>query len=192
MAWSTGAGSVTVTVTPNVSAPTFLLGATSTRCNAAQTVTYTATAANSTGITYSLDAASIAGGNTIDPQQEQSHTRQHGWDHQQLPPAAAGCAGPTTATHTVTTNPSVGTPVFTLGATSTRCQANGNVSYTATATNSTGITYSLDAASIAGGNSINACDWSARLFSDLEWHYCHYCLREPVVMGLKLQLIQLR
>ena len=66
LAWSAGAGSVTVTVTPDVSTPTFLLGANSTRCDVAGTVTYTATAANSTGITYSLDAASIAAGNTID------------------------------------------------------------------------------------------------------------------------------
>ena len=176
MAWSTGAGSVTVTVTPNVSAPTFLLGATSTRCNAAQTVTYTATAANSTGITYSLDAASIAGGNTIDPSTG-AVTYTAAWlGSSTITANAAGCAGPTTATHTVTINPSVGTPVFTLGATSTRCQANANVSYTATATNSTGITYSLDAASIAGGNSINAVTGLARLFSDLEWHYCDYCL----------------
>ena len=67
-----------------------------------------------------------------------------------------GCNGPTTSTHTVTTTPTVGTPVFTLGATSTRCQGAGTVTYTATATNNTGITYTLDAASITGGNTINA------------------------------------
>lgn len=37
----------------------------------------------------------------------------------------------------------VGTPVFDLGATSSRCQDTGKVIYNATATNNTGITYSL-------------------------------------------------
>ncbi|MCP3907092.1 MAG: hypothetical protein GY712_03655, partial [Oceanicoccus sp.] len=50
----------------------------------------------------------------------------------------------------------IGTPVFTLGATSTRCQGAGSVTYDATSTNSTGMTYSLDAASITGGNTINS------------------------------------
>ena len=39
--------------------------------------------------------------------------------------SAAGCNGPKTATHTVTVTATVGTPVFSLGATSTRCQAAG-------------------------------------------------------------------
>ncbi|HEY3388790.1 MAG TPA: T9SS type A sorting domain-containing protein, partial [Prolixibacteraceae bacterium] len=67
-----------------------------------------------------------------------------------------GCNGPKTATHTVTVTPTVGTPVFTLGTTSARCRGAGSVTYTATATNTTGITYSLDAASTTGGNSIDA------------------------------------
>jgi hypothetical protein len=58
------------------------------------------------------------------------------------------------ASTTVVVTPSVVTPVFSMGATSTRCQGEGSVTYTATATNSTGITYTLDAASITGGNSI--------------------------------------
>ena len=57
--------------------------------------------------------------------------------------SAAGCNGPTTATHTVTITPTVGTPVFTAGATSTICQAPGTITYTANATNTTGITYSF-------------------------------------------------
>ena len=57
---------------------------------------------------------------------------------------------------TVTTNGTLGTPVFTLGATSTRCQGAGTVTYTATASNSSGITYSLDATTAAfPGNSFN-------------------------------------
>ena len=66
LAWSNGAGNITVTVTPDVSIPVFLLGASSTRCEGAGAVIYTAAASNTTGISYSLDAASIAGGVTID------------------------------------------------------------------------------------------------------------------------------
>ena len=146
----------TVTITPTVGTPVFTLGATSTRCQGAGTVTYTATATNTTGITYTLDAASITGGNSI-LAGTGALTYAAGWSGTSIITAsAAGCNGPKTAIHTVTITPTVGTPVFTLGATSTRCQGAGTVTYTATATNTTGITYTLDAASITGGNSIVA------------------------------------
>lgn len=58
---------------------------------------------------------------------------------------------------TLTVNASVGTPVFTLGATSTRCGGGaGTVTYTATASNNTSLTYSLDATSLGAGNTINS------------------------------------
>jgi hypothetical protein len=146
----------TVTITPTVGLPVFTLGATSTRCQGAGTVTYTATATNNTGITYSLDAASVTGGNTIDASTG-SVTYAAAWNGTSLVTAsAAGCNGPRTSNHTITITATVGTPVFTLGATSTRCQGSGSVAYTATATTTTGITYSLNAASITGGNSINS------------------------------------
>jgi PKD-like domain/Secretion system C-terminal sorting domain len=51
----------------------------------------------------------------------------------------------------------VGAPVFTFGAAAPeRCKAAGTETYTATATNAVSITYSIDAASISGGNSINS------------------------------------
>ena len=145
-----------VTITPTVGTPVFVLGATSTRCQGAGTVTYTANATNTTGITYSLDAASVAGGNSI-VAGTGAVTYVAGWSGTSIITAsAAGCNGPAIATHTVTITPTVGTPVFVLGATSTRCQGAGTLTYTANATNTTGITYSLDAASVAGGNSIVA------------------------------------
>ena len=155
----------TVTITPNVGTPSFTLGSTSIRCQGATTITYTASATNNTGITYVLDAASITGGNTINPANG-AVTYAAGWVGTSVITATAtGCNGPRTASHTVTINPSVVTPVFTLGATSIRCQGSGPVSYIATATNTTGITYSLDGASQAGGNSINSGNgtvtWSA-------------------------------
>ena len=146
----------TVTVTATVGTPIFILGATSIRCQGAATVAYTANASNNTGITYSLDAVSIAGGNTINSATG-AVTYAAGWSGTSLITAnATGCNGPATSTHTATITPAVGTPVFALGATSTRCQGTGLTTYTATATNSTGITYSLNVASLAGGNAINS------------------------------------
>lgn len=146
----------TVTINGTVATPSFTGGSTSTRCQGAGAVTYTATANNASGITYSLDAASITGGNTINNTTGEV-TYVAGWSGTTTVTAsAAGCGGPKTASHTVTVTATVGTPVFTLGATSTRCQGAGTVTYTANATNNTGRTYSLDAASISGGNSINS------------------------------------
>ncbi|PKP22620.1 MAG: hypothetical protein CVU05_03035, partial [Bacteroidetes bacterium HGW-Bacteroidetes-21] len=151
----TGASdSFAVTVTPTVGTPVFTLGATSTRCQGAGSVTYGATATNTTGITYTLDATSTAAGNSINASTG-AVTYTAGWSGTStITASAAGCNGPRTATHTVTITPTVGTPVFTLGATSTRCQGAGTVTYGATATNTTGITYTLDATSIAGSVTI--------------------------------------
>lgn len=141
---------------PAIGTPVFTLGASSTRCQGAATTTYSATSANSTGISYSLDAVSIAAGNTINTATG-AVTFVAGWHSPStITATAAGCGGPKTATHTVTITPTVGTPVFAMGAASTRCQGGNSVTYTASATNNSGITYSLDAASISGGNTINA------------------------------------
>ncbi len=154
--WSNGAGSIVVTVTPDVSVPVFVPGASSSRCDATETITYTANAANSTGITYSLDAASIAGGNSIDVNTG-AVSYVAGWIGTSIITASAtGCSGPVTSTHTVTTLGNVGSPVFVSGAASTRCQGVGTVTYPANASNATGLNYTLDVASIAGGNTINA------------------------------------
>jgi len=61
-------------------------------------------------------------------------------------PLIGGC-GTVSATGTITVTPTVGTPVFSLGSTSSRCVAGAKVTYTAIATNSTAVTYSLDATS---------------------------------------------
>ncbi|MES2773048.1 MAG: Ig-like domain-containing protein, partial [Bacteroidota bacterium] len=138
-----------------VGTPVFNLGATSTRCQGAGTVTYTATASNTTNITYSLNASSISAGNTINTSTG-AVTYVAGYTGTAIITATAtGCGGQKTATHTVTMTPFVATPVFALGATSNRCIGAGSVTYTATAANSTGISYSLDATSLGSGNSIN-------------------------------------
>lgn len=145
----------TVNITPTVSAPVFAAGSNSVRCQGAGVVNYTATAANSTAISYSLDASSLAGGNTISSVTGDV-TFAAGWSGTSTVTAsAAGCNGPVVATHTVTITPTAGTPVFALGAFSVKCQGATTVTYTATATNTTGITYSLDGTSTAAGNTID-------------------------------------
>ncbi|WP_299136933.1 choice-of-anchor L domain-containing protein, partial [uncultured Tenacibaculum sp.] len=62
----------------------------------------------------------------------------------------ASCSSELTDKSTVTVTPTVTIAAFSPG-TSTRCQGAGSVTTTTTGTNSTGITYSLDAASLTGG-----------------------------------------
>jgi len=95
---ATGTITVTPTVIINAYTPT-----TSTRCRGAGSVAYTTTATNSTGITYTLDAISLAGGNTIDANMG-IVTYVFGWSGTSIITAsAAGCNGPSTSTHTATT-----------------------------------------------------------------------------------------
>lgn len=141
---------------PAIGAPVFALGTTSTRCQGTGDAAYTATSANSTGISYSLDADSKAAGNKINSTTGVV-TFIAGWQGTStIAATASGCSGPKTASHTVTTTPSVTVPVFAVGASSERCKKAGTETYTATANNTTGITYSLDAASLSAGNTINA------------------------------------
>ncbi len=144
----------TVTTTPTVSITAFS-PATSTRCQGTANVTYNTTASNSTGLAYSLDALSIAGGNTINAATG-IVTYAANWNGTTTITAiASGCNGPATTTHVVTTTPLVAITPFSP-TTSTRCQGAGMIAYTTNATNATGITYTLDALSLAGGNTINA------------------------------------
>lgn len=138
-----------------IGAPAFAAGAGSTRCQGADTVVYAATSSNTTGIVYSLDADSLAAGNAINAANG-AVTYAATWSGASLITAtAAGCGGPKTATHAVTTTPTVATPVFTSGATSLRCKEAGSVTYSASASYSTGIVYGLDTNSLAAGNAID-------------------------------------
>ncbi|MEI6569155.1 MAG: hypothetical protein WCR20_20915, partial [Verrucomicrobiota bacterium] len=147
---------VTITVTPTVTINAFS-PATHTRCQGAGMVTNTTTANNATGITYTLDAATAAfTGNSINATTG-AVTYAAGWSGKTtITATASGCnASPTTA-FVETTTPTVTIAAFTP-ATSSRCQGVGIVTTTTTATNnSAAIVYSLDAASLAGGNTINS------------------------------------
>lgn len=157
LVWSAGAGQVTVTVDPGAGIPVFAIGNTSTRCQGGGTTVYTATASNSTGMSYSIDAITAAfPGNSINAATG-ALTYAAGWSGTTVVTATAtGCSGIRTSTHAVTTVSTVGNPVFAMGSSSTRCMGAAIISYTATATTSTGLTYSLDANSAAGGNTINS------------------------------------
>jgi len=104
------------TTTSAVSTPVFTLGNTSSRCQSAGTVSYDATASNTSGaITYTLDAASLAGGNAINSSTGLV-TYSATWSGTSTVTASApGCNGPTTATHTITTT---STPVISVTPTS--------------------------------------------------------------------------
>ncbi len=81
--------------------------------------------------------------------------------------ATNGCGGgPVSPDYTITVLPPLGIPVFTLGTSSERCQGAGMVTYTASADNTTGMTYSLDAVSLAGGNTIEMTTGSVTFTSD--------------------------
>ena len=145
-----------VTVTATVGTPTFAMGSSSTRCQGAGTTVYTANATSSTAITYSLVTTPSDPTTTI-VSSTGSVTFSAGFSGTAtITASAAGCNGPKMASHVVTVTATVGTPVFTLGSTSTRCQSAGNVGYSATATTNTGIIYTLDATTTAAGNSIIA------------------------------------
>ena len=74
--------------------------------------------------------------------------------------SAAGCNGPATTTHVVTVNPSTGPTIFTAGAT-TICQDAPDGTYTATAANSTLITYTVMPVTAGSINTITGLmNWS--------------------------------
>ena len=146
-----------VTVNPTIGSTSFTAGAI-TECQDAADETYTATAANSTSITYSV---SPAGAGTIN-----SSTGLMNWSASfsgtaTITANATGLCGTSSATRTVTVNPSTGTTSFTAGAT-TLCQNAADETYTAISANSTAITYSV---SPAGAGTINSStgvmNWSA-------------------------------
>jgi len=101
---STICSSIKVTVNDNVATPSFTLGTASTICSGSAPVTYTATAAANTGITYSLDAASITGGNSIDALTGQVTYNPLWTGTTTITASASGCNGPLTSDHVVTVN----------------------------------------------------------------------------------------
>jgi hypothetical protein len=102
------------------------------------------TAANSTGVVYSIQS----GGATINPSTGVVSNVTGSFTVRAT--ASGACGNSTTADFVVSVTPNVGTPSFTAGA-AALCEGTSST-YTATATNSTGITYSI----LSGGATINA------------------------------------
>ncbi len=123
-----------VTVTPNVGTPSFSAGATSLCVGG--TDTYTASASNSSSIVYSIlngTGASINSSTGVVSAVTGNFTV--------VATASGTCGSNTTVNRAVTVTQNVATPVFTAGATSL-C-AGGTSTYTATASNSSSIVYSI-------------------------------------------------
>ena len=77
-----------------------------------------------------------------------------------------GCESTDRLAVEVILNGDVEAPIFSLGATSTRCLVAGNVTYSAIAVNSSSITYSLDVTSVAEGNIIDAASGEVTFVED--------------------------
>jgi hypothetical protein len=119
--------------------------------NETTTTTYLSTATSGV-LTYSVTPAGVG---TMDPATGVLTWASGFSGTATIVATVTGCDGTRTAQHQVIVNPSAGTPVFAKGPYSNRVPANETLAYTATSANSTGLTYSLDAASLAGGNTIN-------------------------------------
>ena len=120
---SSGCESAPTTVNVKVPAsPSFSLGSSSTRCQAAGDVLYTATGAAS--ITYSLDATSLGAGNFINSSTGLVTYVAGYYGISTVAATATGCSGTIAATHTVTTNQNL-TAGSIFGSTSVCQGANG-------------------------------------------------------------------
>jgi len=92
-----------ISVTPDVTIDPFS-PAESERCQGAEILIYTTSATNSTGITYNMDATSLAAGNTINESTGEVTFVDIWYGITTITATAAGCNGPATTTHVVTVN----------------------------------------------------------------------------------------
>jgi len=96
-----------VTEIPEVGTPVFDAGPYSFRCQSEEYVNYHATAPAADGMVYSLDTASLQGGNNIDASTGIVHFASAWTGASVITATAFGCKGPKTANHVVTVNPTV-------------------------------------------------------------------------------------
>lgn len=129
------------TCSPVISNPVFNLGANSSRCQGAGTVSYTASA-NNASISYSLDPASLSAGNTINASTGTVNYMASWSGTSTITAVATGCGGTKTSTHTVSHSAVPGTPVFS-SAMLERCIGAAVVRYTAMAPGALSYNYSI-------------------------------------------------
>lgn len=146
---------------------TFTMGASSARCQAAGSVTYTATnGGGTTGIVYSISNTGTGTQPTINSATGQV-TYAVDWSGTSVITATPQCSNPTPVMHTVTTSALPGVPVFSSPG-NERCSGAGTVTYTATSANAESITYSISNAGTGTQPTINpatgqvtyAANWS--------------------------------
>jgi hypothetical protein len=130
-----------------VESPVFADGEFSSRCQQEDVYIYEATASNATSLTYSLDPASITGGNLINSSTGEV-TWNAGWTGISIITVYADGCKPKSATHTVTVHP---TPQATITITDPIVCFNGLATVTITATGGTGIlNYTFDGVTQSG------------------------------------------
>jgi hypothetical protein len=127
-----------VTINPSTGTTSFIAGST-VICQDATDENYTATSANSVSMTYSVLPASAGIINAV--------TGLMNWSpvfsgSATITATAVGLCGTTSADRIVTVNPSTGATTFTAGPTVV-CQDDVDATYSATATNSTSIVYTV-------------------------------------------------
>ncbi|MGI6137491.1 MAG: Ig-like domain-containing protein [Candidatus Hydrogenedentales bacterium] len=148
-------GKIVISCSCDIDDVIFAAGTSSVRCSGAGQVFYTATATGADAIEYALDADSLTAGNSINAATGEV-TYVGAWSGTtEITATASSSKCMKSAVHTVTVTPTVSAPVFNLGASSQRCRGTETIVYGATAEDSTGMSYSLDAASLAAGNTID-------------------------------------
>ena len=123
-----------ITEKSTVGSPIFDIGSTSSHCMGIGSVTYHATASNSTAIIYSLDPISVAAENSIDINTGTVSYSSSWFGTSVITASAEGCNGPKTSVHTVTITPRVPVSVTIVSSIDTVC-AGTMVTFTATIIN---------------------------------------------------------
>lgn len=93
-----------VTISPTVGIPVFFKGSSSIRSRAGESMIYTAIAVNSSDIIYSLDVASLEGGNAINPFTGEVNFTSLWFGTSVITAMAHGCNGPRHGSHVVKVN----------------------------------------------------------------------------------------
>jgi hypothetical protein len=149
----------TITVNPITGPTSFTAGAT-TVCQNAADETYTATAANSTSIVYSVLPAAAGVIN--------ASTGVMNWDTAftgtaTITATSTGLCGTTIANQTVTVTPTVGLPTLPTPSATTICQGSANTIYSTSATDATSYNWSVSGAgnTISGTGATGTVTWGA-------------------------------
>jgi hypothetical protein len=158
---------ITYEICTAIADPGFILGGTSERCQGAGSVLYGAVSAGSTSISYSLDALSLAAGNTINPATGQVNYVPGYVGTSYITATALGCRGPKTVVHEANTLPSTIAVSFPGTLLTNRCTQESSEVYAVNPIVGATVEYTIDATSLAGGVTIN--DSTGSVFYPTGW-----------------------